>query len=77
MCHGGLAISSGIISDLRYSSTAVHENFKQIVLEGALAESGMAGFADLISEEDAEAIHAYIIQRAREDRQLQLEQGSQ
>jgi hypothetical protein len=31
------------------------------VLGGARADRGMASFADVVSVEDAEAIHAYII----------------
>jgi quinohemoprotein ethanol dehydrogenase len=72
-CHSALAISAGVISDLRYSSKAVHDNFKKIVLEGVLVNAGMASFSDLITEEEAEAIHAYIIHRAKQDRALQLE----
>jgi quinohemoprotein ethanol dehydrogenase len=76
-CHGGLAISSGIISDLRYSSTAVHDNFKKIVLEGVLENAGMAKFDDLLTEEDVEAIHAYIVFRANQDREAQLKAANQ
>ncbi len=76
-CHGGLAISSGVISDLRYSAKAVHENFNKIVLEGAIESAGMARFDDLISEEDAEAIHAYIVFRANQDRAAMLEAAKQ
>jgi quinohemoprotein ethanol dehydrogenase len=37
------------------------------VREGLYLEKGMASFADIVSEEDADAIHAYVIARANED----------
>ena len=51
--------------DLRYMSSETHAAFKQIVLYGARAKEGMAPFADVLSEADADAIHAYIIDEAR------------
>jgi quinohemoprotein ethanol dehydrogenase len=50
--------------DLRYMSTETHKAFKDIVLYGARAKNGMAPFADLLKPEDADAIHAYLIDRA-------------
>jgi quinohemoprotein ethanol dehydrogenase len=43
-----------------------HELFGEIVLRGAFASRGMASFADLMSEEDATAVHAFLIDRAHE-----------
>ena len=65
LCHGGSAISGGMIPDLRYMSAATHADFNKIVLYGARADRGMAPFADVLGEADAEAVHAYIIDRAR------------
>ena len=67
-CHGLGAISGGSITDLRHLAPEIHERFNDIVLNGLLASAGMSGFADVLSEEDAEAIHAYLISRAHEDR---------
>lgn len=50
--------------DLRYMSPETHKQFEQIVLYGARADRGMAPFADVLSEQDAEAIRAYIIEEA-------------
>ncbi len=66
-CHGFKASSGGTIPDLRYMNPESHDLFKEIVLEGILSANGMVSFADVLSEEDAEAIHAYIIHRANED----------
>jgi quinohemoprotein ethanol dehydrogenase len=61
LCHGGRLISGGMIPDLRFMSAQTHQQFDAIVLGGARANQGMASFADVVSIDDAEAIHAYII----------------
>ena len=76
-CHGSMAISAGVVTDLRYSAKSVHDNFKRIVLQGMLENVGMARFNDVLDPEDAEAIHAYIIHRANQDRAAQLEAANQ
>jgi mono/diheme cytochrome c family protein len=76
-CHSheadgsGAWIEEGAIPDLRYMPQAVHEQFLGIVLGGSHRDEGMPGFADGIqnypivsakmSLEDAQAIHAYIV----------------
>ncbi|MDR2214639.1 MAG: PQQ-dependent dehydrogenase, methanol/ethanol family [Nevskiaceae bacterium] len=64
-CHGVLAV--GGVKDLRQMSPEAHAQFNDIVLKGTRQEKGMASFASLINEEDAEAVHAYVIARANED----------
>jgi quinohemoprotein ethanol dehydrogenase len=71
MCHGVLAISAGVVPDLRYASPETHASFAAIVLGGARGHKGMASFADLLSADDVNAIHAYVIQRARETKQAE------
>jgi quinohemoprotein ethanol dehydrogenase len=66
VCHGVGAVGGGVLPDLRYSSSAVHENWDAIVLDGMLTERGMGGFSDWLTEEQAAQIHAYVIQRAQE-----------
>ena len=44
-----------------------HALFREIVIDGIYREKGMASFADVVSPEDAEAIHQYLIARANED----------
>jgi quinohemoprotein ethanol dehydrogenase len=65
ICHGRQAI--GGVKDLRHMSRETHAQFKDIVLGGLRKDKGMASFADILSPEDAEAIHAYLIARANED----------
>ncbi|MHB9879275.1 PQQ-dependent dehydrogenase, methanol/ethanol family [Pacificimonas sp. ICDLI1SI03] len=64
-CHGEQA--RGGIKDLRMMSPETHAEFMDIVIGGSRREMGMASFADLISEDDAQAIRAYLVGRANED----------
>jgi quinohemoprotein ethanol dehydrogenase len=70
LCHGALAVSSGVLPDLRRMSPAVKEHFQDIVRGGMLEDNGMASFGDLLSEQDVQDIYSYIIKRARQDRAL-------
>ncbi|WP_347136789.1 PQQ-dependent dehydrogenase, methanol/ethanol family [Parahaliea mediterranea] len=65
-CHGDRAISGTSIPDLRMMSPETHELFNAIVLGGLRHEKGMAGFAQRLDDDDAEAIHAYVIKRAHD-----------
>ena len=65
LCHGQMA--RGGIKDLRMMSADTHAHFDDIVLGGARKAQGMASFADVLSKEDAAAIHAYLNARASED----------
>ncbi|MEM9494904.1 MAG: PQQ-dependent dehydrogenase, methanol/ethanol family [Pseudomonadota bacterium] len=65
VCHGPLAISAGVTPDLRWSyMPSDAENWKMVVLEGALSGNGMPSFAEQLSAEDAEAIRAYVLDQA-------------
>jgi quinohemoprotein ethanol dehydrogenase len=66
-CHGMRAVGGGVIPDLRHMSAAAHAEFDAVVLGGSRADRGMIGFADIISREEADAIHAFVIARANED----------
>jgi mono/diheme cytochrome c family protein len=68
VCHGLLAVSSGVVSDLRFASADTHATWDEIVRGGSLTAIGMASFRDLLSKEEAEAVRAYVISRALEDR---------
>ena len=62
-CHGTDVIS-GPISDLRYSTRAVHEQFERIVLGGLQENLGMPSFAELMTPDQVRAIQAYVLSRA-------------
>jgi quinohemoprotein ethanol dehydrogenase len=66
-CHGQQAVGGGVIKDLRHMTAATHGAFKDIVLKGQLVGLGMANFSNVLSEADADAIHAYLIERANAD----------
>jgi quinohemoprotein ethanol dehydrogenase len=44
-----------------------HAQFNDIVLKGLRLQKGMASFANLLTPEEVEAVHAYVISRAQED----------
>jgi quinohemoprotein ethanol dehydrogenase len=64
-CHGEEA--RGGVKDLRFMSPETHKEYLDIVLGGKRVDKGMASFKDLLSKDDAEAIHGYLIARANED----------
>lgn len=62
-CHG---FGPGVAPDLSRLPPEVHSMFNDIVLKGALAQLGMAPLNDLVSKDDVEAIHAYLIDQQRQ-----------
>jgi quinohemoprotein ethanol dehydrogenase len=66
-CHGQQVVGGGVIKDLRHMTRETHGAFKDIVLKGQLVGLGMASFSNVLSDSDADAIHAYLIQRANAD----------
>lgn len=68
-CHGDVAVSGGVLPDLRYSSTLANDQWFQIVLGGLLQPNGMVSFAKEVSRQDAAAIRAYVIYRANQSLQ--------
>jgi quinohemoprotein ethanol dehydrogenase len=68
VCHGALAVSGGVVPDLRMLSTEKHSIFKQIVYDGVIHSAGMPRMGDLVTEQDVRDIQAYVISRANEDR---------
>ena len=62
-CHWNI---NGGYPDLRRMSPEVHAAFKDIVLHGQRENLGMAGFADILSEVQVDAIYAYLIKLSHE-----------
>jgi quinohemoprotein ethanol dehydrogenase len=60
-CHGFIGKHSSQHPDLSKLSEAKHKLFKEIVLDGLLAQSGMASFSNTLSVQDVEAIHAFLL----------------
>ena len=62
-CHGDVAVSGGVLPDLRYSGALENDEWFSDVLDGMLQSDGMVSFAKELSHEDAAAIRAYVIFR--------------
>jgi quinohemoprotein ethanol dehydrogenase len=60
-CH---VLGPSVTPDLRNLSPGLHASFKDIVLRGAVAPTGMEAFDDVLMEQDVENIHAYLIDQA-------------
>jgi quinohemoprotein ethanol dehydrogenase len=60
-CH---VLGASVTPDLRNLSPGLHAMFKDIVLRGAVAPTGMESFDDVLTEHDVENIHAYLIDQA-------------
>jgi quinohemoprotein ethanol dehydrogenase len=67
-CHGDVAVSGGLVPDLRYSSTLANDQWFYIVRGGMLQSQGMVSFARELTKEDAAAIRAYVIFRANQSK---------
>ena len=61
-CHTNLG--GGGIPDLRLMSEQTHIDFLDIVLGGVRADKGMGSFKDLLSIEEAQSIHSFLIDLA-------------
>jgi alcohol dehydrogenase (cytochrome c)/quinohemoprotein ethanol dehydrogenase len=65
-CHGDVAVSGGVLPDLRFSGTLANSAWTDVVLGGSLQSFGMVSFSKELSKEKAEAIRAYVIFRANQ-----------
>ena len=66
-CHGDVAVSGGVLPDLRASGTLTNERWFYIVLRGILQSQGMVSFSKELSRDDAAAIRSYVIFRRNQD----------
>jgi len=64
VCHGGNAISGGIVPDLRYRIGDLDPAWQSIVMEGALAGNGMPSWREYLSAAEADQIKAYVAHEA-------------
>ena len=65
-CHGDVAVSGGVLPDLRYSSALKDDRWFGVVLNGMLKQAGMVAFSKELSKPDAAAIREYVIYRANQ-----------
>ena len=55
---------SGLYPDLKTANAATHAQWDAIVRGGIRTHKGMPSFASSVSEEDARAVQAYVLDRA-------------
>jgi len=74
ICHSNQ--HRAIAPDLRRMQPYTHDIFRDIVRDGLLVQNGMPAWGDLLSEEDADAIHAFLVteQRSVRERELKLQE---
>ncbi len=65
-CHGDVAVSGGVLPDLRYCGALANSAWSDVVLGGSLQPYGMVSFSKELSKENVEAIRAYVIFRANQ-----------
>jgi PQQ-dependent dehydrogenase (methanol/ethanol family) len=65
-CHGDVAVSGGVLPDLRYSKMLANDQWLNIVINGSLSTAGMVSFSKELTRDDAEAIRSYVIFRANQ-----------
>jgi alcohol dehydrogenase (cytochrome c)/quinohemoprotein ethanol dehydrogenase len=65
-CHGDVAVSGGLVPDLRYSGTLNNDQWFYVVLNGVLKPDGMVSFKSELSHRDAADIRSYVIFRAHQ-----------
>lgn len=63
-CHGDGAVSGGTTPDLRALTPEKHAQWDAIVLGGLHWQNGMVGFGGVLSQEQADNIHQFVIERA-------------
>jgi alcohol dehydrogenase (cytochrome c)/quinohemoprotein ethanol dehydrogenase len=78
VCHGDSAVSGDLNPDLRHSGViASAQALRLVVLGGQLHSEGMVSFKSALTPADAEAIRAYLIHRANEDKALEAKAVAQ
>jgi alcohol dehydrogenase (cytochrome c)/quinohemoprotein ethanol dehydrogenase len=68
-CHGAGVVGVGLLPDLR-RTPLLHtpDGWQDVVMAGARKDRGMASFASVMNADDAQAVRAYVILRANQDK---------
>jgi len=66
-CHGDVAVSGGVLPDLRFSDMLTSDTWFEVVRQGLLQSQGMVSFAQELSHDDAAATRSYVIFRRNQD----------
>ncbi|MEE4539866.1 MAG: PQQ-dependent dehydrogenase, methanol/ethanol family [Erythrobacter sp.] len=71
VCHAPGAVGSTVLPDLRRAGSLGNaQSWMAVVHDGLLKDNGMAAFAGSLTREEIEAIRAYVIHRANEDKAM-------
>lgn len=72
VCHAPGAVGSTVLPDLRRSGALGDANaWAAVVYDGILKDNGMASFSKSLTKPEIEAIRAFVIQRANEDKAIE------
>jgi PQQ-dependent dehydrogenase (methanol/ethanol family) len=74
MCHGGEVVpaAGAVAPDLRYSGLLpIRNGWDPIVREGQMAARGMPSFGPRLSKDETDAVLAYVIKRANDEKAAQ------
>lgn len=74
-CHGDVAVSGGVLPDLRYSAALTDDSWFEVVLGGELQSQGMVSFSKELSHDNVAAIRSYVIFRRNQDVQVQKQEA--
>lgn len=65
-CHGRETVSANVVPDLRRSGALTDKDvWKSVVYDGVLESQGMVGWSFTLSQDDVEALRAYVNDRAK------------
>ena len=67
-CHGVSAVSGGMVPDLRFSAYLGAEDWDDVLIGGLLKDSGMIGFGEMMTADEAQSIRAYVVHRLINDK---------
>ncbi|MDJ0642407.1 MAG: PQQ-dependent dehydrogenase, methanol/ethanol family [Erythrobacter sp.] len=72
VCHAPGAVGSTLLPDLRRSGALGNrQTWQAVVHDGILKDNGMVAFEGSLTKDEIEAIRAYVIQRANEDKAIE------
>ncbi len=74
MCHGDAAMAGGVLPDLRKLTPEKHAAWNDFVLRDQTHSLGMPQFQKILTPEQSEAIHQYVIKRAHDTRVAEAEE---
>ncbi len=69
VCHGVALIANKAVPDLRNLPMVFYDNWDGVVRDGMMQKAGMVGFGEVLTQEETDAIYAYVIDAAYRQRE--------